>query len=202
MGLAVKRLLYRGDNFATSVGLGMIFPTAQDTTLTALNNSNVLTIDNEAFYLQPFCGLLWTPNDRLFTQFFLQADFDTKGNRVGLNGERFVLQDQALLFVDFSAGYWVYRNPCCWFSGFAPMIELHHTTTLEDPDTTRRPSAPLGSDEITNFAKRQDFLNLTGGLRFEFSGRTYLTVAGVAPLSTGDNRVFDAEFNAQLIRLY
>jgi hypothetical protein len=200
LGIAMKRLVYRSCTVAASVGLGMVTPTAKSTTLTG--NGRTLRIDNNAFYLQPFFGVYWAPNNRLFTQFFMQADFDTVGNRFTFdNGDQYTLQDQDLLFTDFSAGYWVYRNPCRWFSGLAPMIELHHTTTLQDTDAFGDPSDP-SDDSIANYANRQDFLNLTGGLRFEFGGRTYLTASGVAPLSTGDNKAFDAEFSVELVRLY
>jgi hypothetical protein len=80
-----------------------------------------LDMDNEAFYLQPFLGVRYTPTDRLWLDFFSQADFSTNGNSVALTVpnfvtgpplvERAVLNDQHLLFLDASLGYWLYQNP-------------------------------------------------------------------------------------------
>ncbi len=50
------------------------------------------------------------------------------------------MQDQSLLFLDMSVGYWVYRAQNAPFlKGVAPMVELHYTTTLQSPD-----EAPAG----------------------------------------------------------
>jgi len=205
VSLAVKRLLYQGPTVSTSIGLGMVLPTAQDTSLRDPLGNMIVEVYNQAFYLQPFAGLLWTPNDCLFVQSFIQADFDTCGNQIDFlatRGIEGVIQDQALLYTDFSVGYWIYRDPCgtgC-VTGVAPMMELHYTTTLEDTDRFDRSSND--SDVVTNFVNRQDVLNLTGGLRFEMWGSGYLTLAGVAPLRTGTDKIFDAEFSVQYVQLY
>jgi hypothetical protein len=206
VAFALKRLVYSSPTVAASVGLGMVIPTAADASLSPTPaDPPVVTIDNEAVYLQPFFGVLWTPNERVFTQFFGQLDFDTKGNTVTflrLPGEAGVIQDQSLLYLDYSFGYWLFHNPCsCRFlTGIAPMIELHYTTTLQDSDIVFPSSSP--SDVVTNVYNRQDVLNMTAGLCFEVGGSSYLRVAAVAPLKEDGDRVFDGEINMQFVARY
>ena len=73
LGFALKRLIYEGQCVKASVGLGMVLPTAQDTSLRdrALDQV-VVEFDNQALYLQPFLGILYSPNERLFFQSFFQ----------------------------------------------------------------------------------------------------------------------------------
>jgi hypothetical protein len=205
IGLALKRLIYQGERMKASLGLGMVLPTAEDTSLRdSLRNKVVVEFSNDAYYLQPFFGLLYEPNNCWFFQTFVQMDFDTNGNEVRFANDPSndgVIQDQTLLYMDYSAGYWVFHNPCGGriVSGLAPMVELHYTTTVNSPDSVSRFG---GADETTNFAGRQDVLNITGGLRFEIWGSNYLTVAGVAPLRDGLDKIFDAEFSLQYVGLY
>jgi hypothetical protein len=203
VAMALKRLLFRSDTVAMSAGVGMVLPTGPDTRLFDFAASEVLNIKNQAFYVQPFVGAWWTPNDRLFGQFAVQADFDTTGNdidfvRVGAGPEG-TLQDQALLYLDASFGYWLFHDPSsdAVVTGIAPMVEIHHNTTIEDPD-----SLEVGPDTLTNPFGRMDILNLTGALRFELAGMSYLTVFGVAPLRDNEEKLFDAEFGVQYTRLY
>ena len=203
VAMAIKALLYRDDTFAASAGVGMVFPTGPDTRLFDFNSVEVLNVSNDAYYLQPFVGAWWTPNDRLFGQFAVQADFDTTGNKIDLirvgTGPEGTLQDQALLYMDASFGYWLFHDPSsdAVITGIAPMVELHHNTTIEDPD-----SLVVGPDTFTNPAGRLDVMNLTGALRFELAGISYLTVFGVAPLRDNEEKLFDAEFGVQYTRLY
>jgi hypothetical protein len=192
--------------------LGVVFPTGSDSEVLFDDGDggvfSLAEIENEAVHLQPFLGYLWTPNDRLFVQSFAQFDFDTNGNRTLIRNVSGRLQDQALLFMDVSAGYWVYKNRCARFlKGVAPVVELHYSTTLQSPDST--PFAPTGEvvsnfeiEEITNPAFRQDVLNITGGLHFQLLRSTVLTVSGVAPLRSGTDREFDGEFSLQLNHYY
>ncbi len=212
VAMAVKTLLYQSRRSALSVGLGVVFPTGADSELIYDDGVGGLTtlasVENEAVHFQPFLGYLWTPNDRLFAQFFSQVDFDANGNQTLIRGVEGRLQDQSLLFLDMSVGYWVYRAQNAPFlKGVAPMVELHYTTTLQSPD-----EAPAGDvvvtpsayeiDTITNLAGRQDILNLTGGVHFQLFEATRLTVAGACPLRSDSNREFDAEFMLQLNHYY
>lgn len=203
IAFALKRLMFRTDTLATSIGMGMVLPTGPTARLYDFSGSLVTTLENEAFYLQPFVGAWWTPNDRFFAQFAAQLDFDTHGNtvdfvRVG-SGPEGILQDQTLLFLDASFGYWLFHDPYSdgVVTGLAPMIELHHNTTLTDSDIL-----VVGSDTITNPNNRLDVMNLTGAIRLELAGTSYLTAFGVVPLRAGEEKLFDAEFGIQYTRFY
>jgi hypothetical protein len=200
---ALKRLLIQCDTYAVSAGLGLVAPTGPDGNLFDGNGRLVVTTFNEAIYLQPFLGLWWTPNDCLFGQFAVQADFDVRGNPVDVYafgaGPDGTIQDQALMFFDASFGYWLFHDPYsdAVVTGVAPMIELHHNTTVEDPDILR-----MGADTITNPNTRMDVMNLTGALRLELAGTSYLTLFGVVPLRTDEEKLFDTEFGVQFTRFY
>lgn len=199
ISLALKRLLYRNRCFAVATGLGIIFPTGDDfEVIDGSFNSVAFRFDNDAVHLQPFLGVFYQRHPRLFHQFFVQADFDANGNDVvGIGGETGVLQDPALLFLDYSAGYWLYRNPCSgrYITGLAPMIELHYSTTMQDQDFG---PAQLQGQFIQDF--RRDVLHLTAGLFFQLGNRSSLRVAGIAPLRDGSDRFFDSEFGVQFVR--
>jgi hypothetical protein len=211
VSLAMKRLLFQGDEIAASAGLAVIFPTGQDTRLFTATGTLSTVIENEAYYLQPFVGVLWTPDSCFFAQFAAQASFDACGNTVDYLRVQTpfegVIQDQALLFLDASFGYWLFHDPCCssLITGVAPMVELHYNTTMQDADLVDAGDTglvPLGEDQVTDFRGRFDVFNLTGALRLELAGRSYLTLLGVFPLRTGDDKLFDAEFGVQFSRTY
>ncbi len=127
LAMAVKAVLLQRQCSTFSAGLGVVFPTGSDSEVlydSGVGVSSLAAIENEAVHLQPFLGYLWTPNDRLFVQSFAQCDFDANGNPTLIRGVSGRLQDQALLFMDVSAGYWVYKNRCARFlKGVAPVVE-------------------------------------------------------------------------------
>jgi hypothetical protein len=216
IALALKRLLFRSDTLAASMGLGIVLPTGPKAQYfdSPGDITPIVILENDAWYLQPFAGLWWTPNDRFFSQFAVQADFDACGNRIFLPGRGAgtspdgVIQDQTLLFLDASFGYWLFHDPYSdrVVTGIAPMLELHHSTTLTDSDSVDLNPIVGGSfgDEnaIRNPDNRLDVLNLTGAVRLELAGQSYLTFAGVMPLRTGAEKLFDVEFTAQFTRFY
>lgn len=206
LALALKALAYESQWCSVAGGLGMIFPTADDAVIYDGNGDAAVTFENQSYFLQPFVGLYCRPNSRLFAQFVTQVNFDVTGSRVTLHNPSFFgdsgsdrVYEQTLLFMDYSVGYWLFRSKhhADWVTGFAPMIELHYTTTTEDLDLPRIGEA--GTVYEPDF--RRDALNLTGGLLFELGPMTSLRVAGVAPLRN-DDLMFDAEFGLQLIRRY
>jgi hypothetical protein len=129
------------------------------------------------------------------------------------------IREQKLLHVDIGTGYWLMRNSAAkLITGFAPVAELHYTTTLQDADiatlprdaTARRlpvlpPAAPLGTVAIVpspgptvgNLRGRLDIVNLTLGGVMEFGNRATCAAGFVIPLSGGDNKTFDWEFQLQ-----
>jgi hypothetical protein len=213
IAFALKGLLLQRETVALSAGLGLVLPTGPDTNLFGAGNQGlVMTMENEAYYLQPFLGLWYNPDDQFFAQFAAQLDFDAHGNPVNFvaagGPQDGVIQDQTLLFLDASFGYWLFHYPNSGgiITGVAPMIELHYNTTLEDSDivdsTDVDPAGSFVTGTITNFRGRLDVMNLTGALRLELAGTSYLTFFGVAPLRSGDDQLFDVEFGVQFSRFY
>lgn len=220
--LVLKRLLVRRERWAAAAGLALILPTAEDAFVT--DGFNSVTVENEAYHLQPFLGAYYAPHDRFWSLAFVQADFDTNGNTTtffgpafgqsstpGADSGRGVLQDQNALYMDLGCGYWLLRDSSRsrLLSGIASLLELHYSTTMQDGD---RVFADNGRDAVGGLtvtdrnaggsgtaARRLDVLNLTAALRFELGRRSQLTVAGVAPLRTGDDKLFDAEFDVQYV---
>jgi hypothetical protein len=196
IALAVKHLLVRGPCSAVSAGLGIVLPTGDDFSVGGDVISNVF--QNDAIHLLPFIGAYHDLTPRLFTQFFAQLDFDANGNDVIIGGQRGVLQDQTLLFLDQQVGYWLYRNGHNrYLRGVAPMVELHYTTTLQDQDY-----GPFLDRQIFVQNFRRDVFNITGGLFFQLGPMSSLKIGGVAPLRTGDEKQFDSELGVQFTRRY
>ena len=208
ISLAVKLLLLRRQCFAAAMGLGIVFPNGDDAEIIDPAGASQVVFGNDAVHIQPFMGLYYSPNDILFMQFFTQLDFDANGNDFTLpTTSRFlptpgpavsgVLQEQTLLFLDYSMGVWLYRGHCDrLIEGVAPMVELHYSTTLEDRD-----EGAFGFMFVPE--NRRDVLNITGGVLFQLSSLSSLKVAGVAPLrEEGGDRMFDAEFGIQFVRGY
>lgn len=214
-----KGLLWRSQTWSAGAGLALTLPTAGDV---RISGPSSLVVENEAVHLLPFVGLQYTPNERFWMLTFVHADFDANGNPVTFTGAEYgypytpgiargVLQDQNLLHLDASWGYWLYRDPAGdrLLSGLAPMLELHYSTTMQPGDFVMSNRLDGTRDAAGAFTtlpngqgfagRRQDTLNLTGALRFQIGRRSTLTVAGVAPLLTGDDKPFDAEFITQYI---
>ncbi len=225
--LILKRAVLRNDRWAIGTGLALVTPTASDAVITG--EGNALLVANDAYHLLPFVGVNFSPGERFWTQAFLQADFDANGNAVLFAGPattppgippgqgeppvRGVLQDQSLLFMDAAMGYWLFRDPsgCRLISGIAPILELHYSTTMQDGDIIATPRGDaIGGFDLSGeqtaggpvTSRRLDVLNLTAALRFQIGARSQLTVAGVAPLRSGDDQQFDGEFDLQYVWNY
>lgn len=222
-----KALLYQTRSLAVSGGLLVNLPTADDVVITQFLPDALdlrmrmprvlghnLVVENDAVHLSPFLGYLLTPTNRLFIQGFAQFDIPVNGNRtvftpvvdgVALPSQVRSLDDQALLQLDLSAGYWVYRNPWAeWLRGVASIIEVHYTTTLEDADMQRfdlTPNNTSYSAIFGNSANRVDVVNLTLGAAMQLRDRTMISTGFVFPLNKGQrdqNFQFDWEFQFQL----
>jgi hypothetical protein len=229
LALIFKQTLWRTETWAAAAGVALTLPTAAKAVITG--NGNTVTVANESCHLLPYLGIHFTPNDRFWTQAFVQADFDTQGNAVVFSGPAFnqngfpsdptqslrgVLQDQSVLFLDIAWGYWLMRNRGHgWISGIAPIVELHYSTSMQDGDVVFSPNG----DAVGGFdrppyddgqsgpgrdgaGRRLDILNLTAALRLEIASRSLLTLAAVAPLRTGTDKPFDVELNVQYVWLY
>lgn len=205
LAMAVKMLLYQRNCLSVAAGLGIIFPTADDSTILNADGAPAVTFSNESYFLQPFLGVYLRPTSALFAQFITQVNFDVSGSRVTLFDPTFFgatgsdrVFEQSLLFLDYSMGYWLYRTKRCdaLLTGIAPMVELHYTTTMDRLDLPQIDEANVFEADF-----RRDALNLTGGVLFGLGPQTSLRVAGVAPLRD-QSLLYDAEFGVQLIRRY
>jgi hypothetical protein len=200
-----KALLLQTDTWAVTGGLAINLPTSNNFRVFSPGQPGALTqqyqVNDQSIHLQPFLGYIATPNDKWFVQAFAQLDFDTRGNDVSYydpQSQTFplagIVQDQSLLFLDASIGYWLYndQNKTRGITGIAPLVELHYTTTLQNADII---SSSFSSSRLTygNLANRIDVLNMTAGLTIVLGQNSYFTLAGTAPMNDFPNRFFNGE---------
>lgn len=202
----IKALLLQMGQTSLSSGLSFSIPTGSD--VSVLTGPNRILIDNDALHLMPFIGVYRELGDSWWLQAFTQVDVPTSGNDVRRNGQ-FIgrLNEQTLLYSDISLGKWLYRNQSNRYrtarrgiTGIASIVELHYTSSLNDAD-----AFDFGGG-ITETENRFDVLNLTMGLKVNFSERWSINVAGVVPLRerkyAGNDRFFDGELSLQINRFY
>jgi hypothetical protein len=209
LAVVLKRLLYKSDTTVAAIGLCVDTPTGSDAT--GMGQGVQYDIRNQAVFLSPYVGVLRTPNDKLFYQAFLQVDVPTNGNRIDYvdntgttpsSGTFGTLNDQTLMYADLAVGYWLSRNPCAdWVTGLASVVELHYTTTLTNAGIVNGSTSGRYFN-FGNFGNRVDVLDLTVGLHTELANHTLCRVAGVVPLRTGNDRLFNAEVQVQLERRF
>jgi hypothetical protein len=213
LSLALKGLLYRNDRLAVAGGLGIVFPTGDDSAIvdSLAGSGNPVTqivFTNESYVLQPFVGVYLEHTPRLFSQFLTQLYFDVTGNDVIVPvgsslstssvDEVSTLTSQSLLFLDYQVGYWLHRDACArCLTGIAPIVELHYTTAMQDLDLGSFAGRGIFVEDL-----RRDVLNLTGGVYLELGNMSALKVAGVAPLRDGTDKLFDAELGVQYVRRF
>jgi hypothetical protein len=197
VSLAFKTILWRNECTMLTGGLTENQPTGDDANVPDID----LRVENDSAHLGPFLGLYHRPSDRLFIQSYVQIDIDPTGNDVvdafddSVVG---VINDQNLLFLDLSIGYWLHRNECSCLTGVAGLFELHYTTTVNDAD-----EVDFNGDVITNPYNRIDIVDLTAGLLFEFNNRSTLSIGATAPVTSGpDNRNYDAELQVLFNRYF
>lgn len=200
LGLYLKGLLVDNGRLAVSGGVGISLPTASDTRLSYANGTELLHISSEAVHLQPFLGMLYTPNSRCFAQAFVQYDVATNGNSVAVNtGPGMTvagsLTDANHLLFDGAIGYWLYQNnQARGLTGIIPMLEVHQTVATGAGDVVS-----AGPFQIGNFNGNRSITSLVAGTTFEFGTRTQMT-AGYAT-ALGSDRDYDGALQVQLNRL-
>ncbi len=218
LAVIVKRSLYESDDAAVTIGMGIDTPTGSDAegfTSVLVPKYTFFTMHNDAVHLLPFAGFVRAPNDRFFYQGFIQADIAANGNRIDYqgfisstpmsSGPLGVLNEQNLLYLDLSGGYWLYRNHCACsgLTGLAALLEFHYTTALQDTDVVQQAVFPAQMQlTFENFANRVDIVDLTVGLHMELANCTVCRVGAVFPLSSDDNRCFESEVQFQLERRF
>jgi hypothetical protein len=200
LNLYLKSLLVDNGRFAVSGGLGISLPTASDTSINYANGTELLHISSEAVHLQPFLGMLFTPNRRCFAQAFMQYDIATNGNAVAINTGTGLtpagsLTDANHLLFDGAIGYWLYQNnQARGLTGVIPTFEVHQTVATGDGDVVS-----AGPFQVGNFNGNRSITSLVAGTTFEFGTRTQIT-AGYAT-AVGSDRDYDGAFQIQLNHL-
>jgi hypothetical protein len=207
VSVILKTLLWADDTAAFAAGLGVETPTGDDGEVRVGTFRH--TLENESFHLHPYLALLLRPDEDVFFNAFLQFDFAANGNPLratsiaGVSaGELGEYNDQSLVRLNLSTGYWLYRTLSDeGLTGVAGIVELHYTSALQDTDTV---AASLVDQDVLLAERRNrfDFLNLTIGLHAELYEDTLVRLAVGLPLRSGDNRSFDAELLLQITQRF
>ncbi len=206
LNLVLKGLLWSDENTAIGAGVSFDTPTGSDVVMEYSGTRN--TIYNDAVFISPFIGFLCETNSNWFAEGILQIDIPLCGNRIGYeySGSSMISpdkwNDQTLLQVDLTAGYWLCRNPeKPILTGLAAILELHVITTTTDADTI--------SQNISNNiflydmpTNRFTMVHLTTGLHANIGQNTTFRVGGVFPLQKQAYRAFDAEVMASINRYF
>jgi hypothetical protein len=196
LGLALKAAVCRTANLLVSVGLGLSFPTADDSRM-ILNGQPVIDIQNHAVLLEPLLGIAWAPNNRLYAQVGLQFEVDPSGNPVrtlnmdGIQYRAGTLRDQSYVFLSGAVGYWVYQNSNSWLSGVALQGELHYDSSFGPARSVQD-----GNVIVSDLSSQVDVLNGTAGVICNFGQRASFSLGVSFPL-TGE-RLYDWNLIAQL----
>ena len=208
VSITLKRLLHETQTMTVAAGLGILTPTGDDLDGATPLTGNRFEVKNEALHFVPFIGFLSAPSDRVFYQGFFQIDIASKGNPVrienvdssgNVSGS---LNEQTLLSLDASAGYWLFRDSQCpryGLTGLAAILEFHYTTALQETDEVH---SVAGMTIFGNPLNRFDVVNMTLGLNAQLGEMTDLRLGGVFPLRNSQNRFFDSEIQASLIHRY
>ena len=208
--LNLKGLLLADRSNAVVCGMTCDLPTGGDVTAMINSGADAVTFNvrNQAVHLSPFVGLLSSCGRTMFHQFFIQCDVATNDNEVSFydatsSPTALDLDEQTLLYLDYAVGSWIYQTGGRASSpmdvrGVAALLELHYTSTLEDADLVQISTAG-GDFDLTGLRSRFDVVNMSFGLQTNLAGGAIVRLGGVMPLTQGDNRFFDGEFQAQLI---
>ncbi len=192
--LNLKHVLWGTDRYILSGGTGVSIPTGDETRIFLSDGTQILTIDNDSVFLQPFLAGMWLPNEAFFMQSFVQVDCDLSGNDVSgnLQGGRLPtignLRSAYLLIADLGAGYWVYSNPSqnVWFQALSLVGELNYETTLQDTDVVSGNGLT-----VTEYAQQYRAFNATVATHAYLGNRLALSGGLSFPLSQGKNKEFD-----------
>jgi hypothetical protein len=202
MSLTGKALLYTDDVLAVSTGLQLTLPTAGALDVRLSDGTDLVRIANDSVYLMPFLGALYTPDDRFFTQGFLQFDAAANGNRVSVNNNfnggplaaAGSLRDVPYVFIDIGSGYWLYRNDeGSGLTGFSATAELHYNGSLDATSILN-----TGTYQIGSIANSIEMLTGVVGGHLYFNRNTSLTVGYSFPIGNSADQMFKGELRAFL----
>jgi hypothetical protein len=198
VSMAYKSLIYNDEQFLLSGGSQLQLPTGDATNVNLADGTTIVRVKNQAVHLMPFVGALYTPNERLFSQGFLQFDFGAKRDEVLTNLDMTSLtragtiRDTSFVYLDWSTGYWIYLadEPTAFLTGIAPICELHYNQSLQRTDALRTSN----DFRIGANASNISVLNAVVGTTFQFGPQSSLTMAYSTPLGGGADQQFNGEF--------
>ena len=108
----LKQVLCQDALWTISGGVGATLPTAEDWRL-----PTVARLKNNAYYLVPFLGVQWHPNNSTFGQFVVQADVPIVKNELVFGTVRQKIDEQQVIRAGLQLGHWIYhadhiKRPC------------------------------------------------------------------------------------------
>ena len=215
LAVILKALLYQDDYLGVGVGLAIDTPTGSDTI--ARTSDQNLQFFNEAVHFLPYIGFLYSPGDAQFgwgdswfMSGFFQFDAAASGNPVALidpvsqlRTDLGTFTEQNAIFLDFSLGYWLYRDPDAYrCTGLAVIGEAHYTTSVQDADLVAATAGGTGA-VVSCPLNRFDVVNLVAAVQALFFDASALRVGAVLPAGMAeDKRFFDAAVQVQFNRRF
>ncbi|MGF1581034.1 MAG: hypothetical protein ACFCD0_16845 [Gemmataceae bacterium] len=189
-----KLLIYQDQRFAVAGGIGLTFPTGDDTRVFGLDGEPLVEFNNEAIPLTPYIGVLYTPNKRCSLQSYVAFDVDPNGNPVFANLDNAGLRQVGRISgptnwqssTQFSYLFVQNDDPQSNCQALGPFVEFHYRSILEEPDVIRSGSFVIGDSLIG----RQE-MNLATGVTARFRNRFLLSAGIVIPLGGEEDRTFD-----------
>ena len=114
------------------------------------------------------------------------------------------------MHVNIGTGYWIYQNPnATWLTGFAPIMELHYTTTLRNANVVQLPgdgstdvvggteTGPQNRDrKSATSSNRVDILDMTVGSTALIGNKATASTAFIFPAQPGRQPVFNWNSNS------
>jgi len=197
-----KRILYSSEEGVLSAGCAITMPTGDDTVFSV--GSQTFSFQNNSANVIPFLGIYKTTfSQRSYLITFMALDIPTRGNQVQfvdpVDGAQDLgrLTDQSLLYLDFSLGHWLYRNPHRpILTGLAVQTEFHYAGTLGDANSLSGVRSGVGWNTGYEFGNSRNRFNNTFGAfgnHAELQNQTDIRVMGLFPLGNASNRFFDSE---------
>ena len=190
----LKAILLRTENYLWTGGLGVSLPLADDTLLRQ-DGIDLVRVENESVHLQPFTGLLWSPNQKWALQGLIQVDVAANGDPILSNLDRTgirqigVFNDSTLITADVAATRVMWTgNHNTRLRSVLANSELHYTGTVQDSDFVSD-----GNLTYANLADNFNILNATVGAHFVFGSGLVVTPGMSVPLRDGFDEQFDYE---------
>ncbi len=161
-----------------------------------------MRIANDSVYMMPFLGALYTPDDRFFTQGFLQYAAPANANHVYVNNaftgttltSAGSIRDVPYIFADIGTGYWFYQNDeTPGVTGFSTTLELHYNSSLATTNVIN-----TGMYQIGSAFNSVQMLNFVIGGHLYFNQNTVLTVGYACPFGNPADQMFKGELRAFL----